>query len=381
MTTAKDSLFRKIGLAEDSATLQRERSLKTSATLKKDEFEDMDSLTPKKYDDEGIKKTKDEEKISNSDKKKKKKKKMKENTKTSWAEGYEARYLEPGLCKYDNETILLRKETISRMQDSFKGKPVVIQHQNPDPADNENIHGYITDVYYNPDDNWFYCKYILTTDESKTLVANGYSISCAYTPLEFSQEGGEWHNINYDKEVLNGELNHLALVDNPRYEDAITYKNSKDGVIKKMFKLFQNKKEEQDIDLKNSFVQLDEKEIPLNDLLEAFKNAKEEEDKENAKTMVNMSDEVEVDGKPIKVSTLVDNYKKTNKCGEKKNEEEKTEEEEKDKKGEKQRDNSKDDEKAFEDLKNAKEKGEQKQQYVNSVVTAQSGYDLGKKLF
>jgi hypothetical protein len=39
--------------------------------------------------------------------------------------------------------------------------------------------------------------------------------------LEYDPNGGEWHAVPYDRKVLVGEYDHLAIVDNPRYENSI----------------------------------------------------------------------------------------------------------------------------------------------------------------
>ena len=45
-------------------------------------------------------------------------------------------------------------------------------------------------------------------------------MSNAYIPKEFGG-GGKWHGVDYLKEVLRAEYEHLALVPNPRYEESI----------------------------------------------------------------------------------------------------------------------------------------------------------------
>lgn len=55
----------------------------------------------------------------------------------------------------------------------------------------------------------------------------GWSVSCAYDYTKADTSGGTENNIPYDIEFLDGEFNHLALVDNPRYEGANIVFNSK----------------------------------------------------------------------------------------------------------------------------------------------------------
>lgn len=42
---------------------------------------------------------------------------------------FEARFLQPGLVKYDFGVCLLKKETIDKFIDTFIGKPVIIDHK------------------------------------------------------------------------------------------------------------------------------------------------------------------------------------------------------------------------------------------------------------
>ena len=46
-------------------------------------------------------------------------------------------------------------------------------------------------------------------------------------------EGGVYHDMKYDVEFMNGDFEHLALVENPRYEEATIVLNSKGESIRK----------------------------------------------------------------------------------------------------------------------------------------------------
>lgn len=296
---------------------------------------------------------------------------MKKNAK-DWAKTYGAKFLEQGVCKYANETILIKNDAIFRMMHTLKGRPVIILHKDDIKPENmeEHADGYVSAVRYHEFDASFHCDFVVFTDEGNQKIKDGWSVSCAYIPTEWGM-GGEWHSVPYDREILNGEFTHLALVPNPRYEDITIYENSKKEKEAMVFKLFQKKEVENQKELQNAVVEISEnEEIPLKDLVEAYKNAKkneadEEKKKEDEeKEKVNMDDEIEVDGEKVKVKDLVNAYKKASKKNE--SDEDKKDEDE-DKKNEddkeKEKDNSKDnDQTHFFSLKNAAELGNEELQ-------------------
>ena len=67
-------------------------------------------------------------------------------------------------------------------------------------------------------------------------------MSCTYIMTESTGEDGEWHNMSYDDELLNGVFEHLAIVPNPRYEEATILLNSKEDKGNMLLNLFNSKK-------------------------------------------------------------------------------------------------------------------------------------------
>lgn len=147
---------------------------------------------------------------------------------------YTCSFLEQGLVSYEDVgagVALLKKETIDRMLSSIIGKPVLIDHKDVTPADFKKYAvGYVTAAYFNSDDGMFYCKFILTDDEAKKVVEQGYSVSCSFN-VNSTIGGGEYHAIKYDEEITGAEFTHLALVSNPRYEECKIYANGKGAII------------------------------------------------------------------------------------------------------------------------------------------------------
>lgn len=133
-----------------------------------------------------------------------------------------------GIATYQDERVLLTNETLKEYISDLKGKPVLINHKSgicPENM-NDNAVGYVTEAYYNSETGNFDCKFIIKDDVAKDLIKKGYSVSTAYIPTEYG-EGGSYINTPYDKEIKGLKFTHLALVPDPRYEEAKIYENSK----------------------------------------------------------------------------------------------------------------------------------------------------------
>lgn len=141
-----------------------------------------------------------------------------------WPKTYTRKFIEQGLVDYADMklgALLLKKETIDKMLASFQDKPVIIKHTKVDESNFVDLAvGYIKTVYFNPNDGWYYVDFLITHDEGHICMDNGWGVSCAYTVQQLG-EGGKWHNIEYQGEILAGIGEHLALVQNPRYEDCL----------------------------------------------------------------------------------------------------------------------------------------------------------------
>ena len=136
---------------------------------------------------------------------------------------FESRFLEAGLVKYSFGVCLLTKETIDKFVSGFVGCPVIIDHQDiTDENVKEKSVGVISDVWYNDKDGWFWCKGIITDKEAIDLINKGYTVSCQYEITEYQENTeNKLHNGNeFDMYILNGKPEHLAIVKNPRYENA-----------------------------------------------------------------------------------------------------------------------------------------------------------------
>jgi len=169
-----------------------------------------------------------------------------QNAKT-WGNRFTSRWLEPGIVSYEDgggDKELLKKETIDAHMSTFIGRPVIIKHRKVTPQTMENVaEGYITRVWYEPADGWFYCEGIITGDEAKSLIQYGWSVSCSYHVTGTDERPGSYHAIPYAREITAFDGEHLAIVENPRYEGATIRLNSKqpkENTVN-LFKLFKKK--------------------------------------------------------------------------------------------------------------------------------------------
>ena len=306
------------------------------------------------------------------------------------AQTFKARFLEKGVVKYDDEMVLIKPDNLMAIAMDFKGAHVIIDHQDVSEDDaKEKIVGYINNVWLG-DDGWAWCDFTVNSEEAITLINQGYSVSCAYYPKY--AEGGTYHNIPFDREIVGGEAIHLAIVKNPRYEDAIILKNS----INKIMTIFKFKKEKKEnsaevkeIELENAMFEIEEGEnVSVAEMVEAYKNSKknekEEEEKENeCEPKVNADDEYEVDGEMIKVSELASAYKASKKKNEAEEDEKKKEEAENEAKEEEEKEEAKKNSADAEKIEASKKKFENgSESLTNSkVMTDNSRFDLGKSLY
>jgi len=222
----------------------------------------------------------------------------KQNSK-DWAKTYKAsNFIEKGVCTYNDETIYLSQDCLNKAIASIKGRPVVIKHQKVTPQNMEDhAVGYVSDCGFCDQEASFYCNFLVFDDEGKEVIAKDYSVSCAYIPKAFGI-GGTWHNTPYDREVTELEFTHLALVPDPRYEDAKIYENSKDNdnTTKETYNM---DKIEVEQGFLASLIELAQKPF--------LNSKKEEEPKEKEDAKVD-DDEMEYEGKKYSKKELVNAF-------------------------------------------------------------------------
>lgn len=319
-----------------------------------------------------------------------------------------ARHMNNGLAGYESENILVSTDAMKRMCKSFDAKPVYVEHQGVDLEKlQEQAAGYVTRCFYNELDGWLWAEIIIVSDEGQEAVRKGWSVSNAYLPVKWG-EGGTCHDIAYDREVLEGEFTHLAIVPNPRYEDAVImnpdeFKAYQDEKKITLNELQNSKKEKKGSDmLKKIFVKKevatveeltnasytleDGSTVSIGDMISTVENAKknEAEDKKEEEK-INMDMEVPVGDEKMNLKELINRYLETTKekanaeDEKKKDEDEKANAEEEAKKkeeDEKTKEDEKKNSKHFDELKNAAAKGKIE---VSAPYLKMDGLALGKK--
>ena len=218
---------------------------------------------------------------------------MIENSK-GFSKRYFARHIKEGIVHYledgKDKIYLVTNEALKKMNASFEGKPIYIRHVdkiNMDTLKEDKV-GDVVKSFYNEFDGAWWVE-IIADDEAQGYIDKGWAVSNAYLPTELGS-GGVYHDIDYDKEVKNGVYEHLAIVDNPRYEEAVimTPEEFKDynEVRKAELEKLKNSKENEMLSEEDKKELLDSLKNSLADLVkDAVKNAvdeKVEEDKKNA---------------------------------------------------------------------------------------------------
>ena len=166
-----------------------------------------------------------------------------------WPKPVTIKFITPGMVRYEDLgnnaecDVLVRKDVLDRMANSLVGKPVVNEnHRKVAPGDYNlgNADGIVSKVWYNATDAYYYCDVLVWDPDTQRNMQNGYSASCAYTVKDWG-EGGTHNNVPYDREVKDGEYTHMAIVSNPRYEEAHIFNSLKGGCMKLMKLLFKDK--------------------------------------------------------------------------------------------------------------------------------------------
>ena len=120
------------------------------------------------------------------------------------------------------------KENLDKFVQGFVGCPVIIEHNEVyDDNAKELRVGIISRVWFDDTDGYYWCEGIIWDEHALDLIINkGWSVSCQYDITEVNEEGGIHNGVEFDKTILNGSPEHLALVDAPRYEAALIAVNS-----------------------------------------------------------------------------------------------------------------------------------------------------------
>jgi hypothetical protein len=293
--------------------------------------------------------------------------------------------MEAGVCQYDNELIFVDGNDMKSWIPSFAGKEVTVEHEKTDASAIPEKDGIVSDCFYNELDGWLWSKILVWTKEAQDAISKGWVVSNSYLPIK-TEGAGSYHNLDYNRKIVTANFTGLAIVPNPRYENALiltpdafkTYQerlknelkelhNSKGA--KKMFKLFKNKQEEVTSIDTETMVELENgQSMAIGEMINAIKKNAEKEEaetKEEEAEKCNEDSEVDVDGEKMPVKELVNRYK----AMAKKNADDEADKAEKE--GEKEKENSK----HFDELLNARSNVKPE---TKAIYTADDMDALGK---
>lgn len=235
---------------------------------------------------------------------------------------YYGRHFAPGVAEYrelDKEPfrIFINENVAKKMDPTFAGKPVYVGH-----VDKVNlqgleleIDGVVFDSFYNKADGMHWVRFSVHTDRAHEAIRRGWKLSNAYLPSN-NEISGQWHGVDYAKEVMDAEYEHLAIVDDPRYSESIiltpeefkaynekkelelkTLSNSKEKVPMKL-NIFRRVKVEnsKEVDFDGLMVTLpkSKKEMLLTDIVEEMDTVKNMHGYANGDHMVKMNDTEEM---------------------------------------------------------------------------------------
>lgn len=153
-----------------------------------------------------------------------------EETEIPKGQTYRARFIAPGAVGYKEGTYLLSSGVLDSFAYTLKRCPVLVGHQDVlDYKDMlEKAVGYVSNVERGEDGSWF-ADFVVFCPKAIKKIENGEVpfVSCAYD-ADLSAGPVVVNNVEYKREILGGEMKHLALVKNPRYNGTEVWKNSDD---------------------------------------------------------------------------------------------------------------------------------------------------------
>ena len=229
-----------------------------------------------------------------------------------------------------NSTIYINQDTAKKMNTTFQGCAVYVEHVNKIDPDKKD--GTVVRAFFNEKDGQHWVEFMVDTQEALDKIAQGWRLSNAYHPIQ-KGGGGEWNGIPYDEEILDGAYEHLAIVENPRYDESIilspedfeAYNKSKETDLKRFLnskstkekgektmslKWFKKTTVENAKDIDGMSVTLPKSgiEMTMAQVVNAADEAEVEKKKPAEERMANGDDMVDCFGGKMKVNELVKQY-------------------------------------------------------------------------
>lgn len=135
----------------------------------------------------------------------------------------------PGVAQYnppgkESFRVYVNEKTIRKMDPTFAGRPVFVSHVDEVEGNNDELRkeadGWVVKSFYNEADGKHWVQFIIVSKRGQAAIAQGMKLSNAYE-LKSSAGGGEWNGVDYEKQIMDAEYEHLALVKNPRYDESV----------------------------------------------------------------------------------------------------------------------------------------------------------------
>ena len=147
---------------------------------------------------------------------------------------YRAKFISAGPVGYKDGVYFLSQESLDEFAYTLKSCPVVIGHQ--DIVDRKDMEekavGYVSSVDRCEMTGDWYADFVIFDENAMDKIANGDVpfVSCAYK-ADLSEDELVINNVKYKKRIIGGEMLHLALVKNPRYNGTDIWMNSADDYL------------------------------------------------------------------------------------------------------------------------------------------------------
>jgi hypothetical protein len=135
----------------------------------------------------------------------------------------------PGVVRYDEPdkepiTVFINESTIRKMNPGFAGRPIFVEHVEEVEEGLDELHGkedgWVIESFFNQADGKHWVKFIVVSERGLSAIQRGFKLSNTYYP-KLNNQAGLWNNIPYQSEVTDGEYEHLAIVQVPRYAESV----------------------------------------------------------------------------------------------------------------------------------------------------------------
>lgn len=199
---------------------------------------------------------------------------------------YSARFITAGPVGYKDGVYLLPQNALDSFAYTLKGCPVVVGHQDIiDQKDmEEKAVGYVSNVHRCEESGDWFADFVIFDEKTNKKIENGELpyVSCAYK-ADLTEEDCTINNVQYKKRIVGGEMVHLALVKNPRYNGTDIWRNSADDYLigeptlynQKENIMFGFKKTKTELD-KDIMIETSRGEMSIEELVNAISEADEQ---------------------------------------------------------------------------------------------------------